>query len=153
MTLGATAASAAFRLSLHPGRSIPRVIRGLDYTTADATTESPDLGEFCALGLQLGSSAVSAPHEPLTDWASTADRWYYLDQLIFEVVNAQNVAGTISYIARNDALSRKIDTRQAERNSTAADLHLWFTTQVPSTVYTTGALFGCASTQVLVQVP
>jgi len=153
LTIGGTGASADLMMTLHPGETIRRVILGLDYTIGDTTNEYTDLGEFCALGLQLGSSAVSAPHEPLTDWASTADRWYYLDQLIFEVVNAQNVAGTISYIARNDALSRKIDTRQAERNSTAADLHLWFTTQVPSTVYTTGALFGCASTQVLVQVP
>src|SRR5690242_21842039 len=92
MTIGATGASADLMMTLHPGETIRRVILGLDYTIGDTTNEYTDLGEFCALGLQLGSSAVSAPHEPLTDWASTADRWYYLDQLIFEVVNAQNVA-------------------------------------------------------------
>lgn len=153
LTIGATGASADLMMTLHPGETIRRVILGLDYGIFDSTNEYTDLGTFCALGLQLGSSAISAPHEPVTDWASTADRWYYLEQMIFEVVNAQVVAGVTSYIARNNATTRAIDTRNNQKNSTAADEHLWLTTQVPSQVYTTGSLFGSGSTQVLVEVP
>lgn len=140
-------------MTLHPGETIRRVILGLDYWVDDTTNEYTDAGAVCALGLQLGSSAISAPHEPLTDWASVADRWYYLDQMILTVVNQQVFAGSVSYIARNDYRSRHIDTRNNERNNTAADLHLWLTTQVPVGVYTTGTLVGSASTQVLVLVP
>src|SRR5690348_15371023 len=125
LTIGATGASADLMMTLHAGETIRRVISGLDYIIFDTTNEYTDLGTFCAFGLQLGSSAISAPHEPVTDWASTADRWYYLEQMIFEVVNAQVVAGVVSYIARNGPTTKAIDTRNNQKNSTAGDLHLW----------------------------
>lgn len=153
LTIGGTGASGDLMMTLHPGETIRRVILGLDYTFGDTTNEYTDIGEFSAIGLMLDSSAVSAPAEPITDWASVAERWYYLEEMIFEVVNAQVVAGVVSYIARNNATTRHIDTRNSQRNSTGADLHLWLTTQIPSAIYTTGTPFACASTQVLVQVP
>lgn len=153
MTFGATGVSADLMLTLHPGECLERLILDFDYGIFDTTNEYTDLGTFCASGVTFGTSAVSSPATPIIDWASTSPRWYRLDQMIFEVVNAQVVAGTTSYIARNNEHSRHVDTRQKLTNRLSVDQFMWFTTAVPSQVYTTGSLFGSASAQCLILVP
>lgn len=152
MTFGTAGVSADLVLTLQPGETLLRTIVTMDYWFDSTTTEYLDAGADCAWGLDFGTSNVSAPRTPVTDFSSITSRWVYLDQLIFDVTNAQVVAGSTSYIARCDHRNRYTDIRTQFANSLAVAQYCWLTTQVPSIIYSNASLYGSFSVQGLVMV-
>jgi len=152
LSFGTAGVSADLMLTLQPGETLLRTIVTLDYTIDSTTAEYIDIGQTMAWGLDFGTSNVSAPRTPLTDFSSIAERWVYIDQLICEVVNQQNIAGSVSYIARNEPRNRYTNIQTQFRNDLAVAQYCWLTTQVPSAVYSNASLFASASVQGLVMV-
>lgn len=150
MSFGTAGVSADLVLTLQPGETLLRTIVTMDYWIDSTTAEYIDAGVDCAWGLDFGTSNVSAPRTPVTDFSSITQRWVYLDQLIFDVTNAQVVAGSTSYIARCDQRNRYTDIRTQFANSLAVAQYLWFTTQVPSAIYSNSVQVGSFSVQGLI---
>lgn len=150
LSFGTTGTSADLVFTLQPGDTLLRAIVTLDFWIDSTTTEYVDGGVACAWGLDLGTSNVSATRYPLVDFQSTSPRWVYIDQLIFDVVNQQVVAGSVSYIARNSERTRYTDTDAQHKNTLTVAQYGWLTTQVPSQVYSNASLFATASTQALI---
>lgn len=150
LSIGSAGTSADLVFTLQPGDTLQRAIVSLDYWIDSTTVEYLDAGATLAWGLDLGTSNVSATRYPLADFMDTTTRWVYIDQMILDVVNAQNVAGTISYIARSSERNRYTDTDAQFRNDLTVPLYGWLTTQVPSGIYSNASLFGSAATSALI---
>ena len=150
LSIGTAGTSADLVFTLQPGDTLLRAIVTMDYWIDSTTTEYVDGGIATAWALDLGASNVSATRYPLVDFADISSRWVYIDQMIFDVVNQQVVAGSVSYIARNSERNRYTDTDAQFKNNTTGPLYGWLTTQVPTQVYSNASLFASASTQALI---
>jgi len=150
MSFGAAGVSADLVMTLNPGQTLLRTIVTMDYWLDSTTAEFLDAGVDCAWAVDFGTSNISATRTPVTDFSDITTRWLYIDQLIFDVVNAQDVAGSVSYIARCDARNRYTDVKTQWLNDTAANQYLWFTTQVPSAIYSNATLVGSMSVSGLI---
>lgn len=110
------------------GSTILRTIITFDWWMNSTTAEFVEIGLAIPYGFGLGTSNTAPDNHPFTDWAATGtpNVWMYLDQMGTVEQFAQDVAGTIQYVVKNDTTSRHIDTRTQRKNTTAADLYLWF---------------------------
>lgn len=122
-------------LTLQPGETLLRTVVSFDFWIDSTTTEWLDAGVFCAWALDFNTSATSFARNPTNDWSGISQRWYYIDQMIFEVVNAQVIGGSTSYVARNNARSRYTNIENQWRNDTGAAQYLWWLADAPPPIY------------------
>lgn len=116
-------------MAIIPANStVLRTIVTFDWWMNSTTAEFVEIGEPIAYGVSLGSSSTAPDYHPYTDFAATGspNGWLYLDQMGTVEQFAEDVAGTIQYVVKNDTTSRHIDTRTQRKNDTGAARYLWF---------------------------
>lgn len=113
---------------LPAGSTIRRSIITFEWWMNSTTAEFAEIGLSIPYGLSIGTSSTAPDYKPFDQWSATgpADKNYYLDQMGTVEQFAQDVAGTIQYVVKNDTTSRHIDTRAQRKNYSASAEYVWF---------------------------
>ena len=107
------------------GQTLQRSVIGIDAFINTTTAQFVDAGFPHAWGMYLTPTPGGDDRRPLRDANAASPRWIYWDQLHWDVLVAETIAGSTSYIARNSAESKRTDTRTNYLNDTGGDLHIY----------------------------
>lgn len=125
-----------FPLAILPaGDTLLRSVIGIDAFLSSTTDQFGDAGFPHAWGMYATPTPGGDVRHPIANASATSPRWIFWDQLHWDVLVAQTIAGSTSYIARNSAESKRNDTRIQLLNDTASDWYIYLGVEAnPSTL-------------------
>ena len=123
---GSTALWQQTQLGILPnGQTLQRAIVGMDAFVSSTSEQFGDAGFVHAWGMYLTPTPGGDDRRPIRDANASSPRWYFWDQLHWDVLVAETIAGSTSYIIRNSEESKRTDTRTNYLNDTGGDLHIY----------------------------
>lgn len=116
--------------ALFPNQSVRRIILGMNQAIGSTQTTFLDQGVRFAFGVSVGTSPTAPPGYPLDNANTAGLRWLYWDQVQYDPINAQVIAGQTSYLARNTERSQYVDiANPRHRNVGTTNEYLWWSFQ------------------------
>ena len=139
--------------TLQPGETLLRSIISQDTWLQSSTNAFYDAGAKAAWGLIPGDQSNQPPYLPLDSFGQDAIPWLYTDQIIFNQQNFSDIAGSISYIARNWEHGRYTDTSRQYRVPGTTPKYLWLCQQFDPVYASQGVVISSAAASFLIMGP
>lgn len=117
------------------GDSLIRSVIGLDVFLSSTSEQFGDAGFTHAWGMYATPTPGGDVRHPIANADATSPRWLWWDQLHWDVLVAQTIAGATSYIARNSAESKLVSVETNLLNDTTSDWYVYLGVEAnPSTL-------------------
>lgn len=118
-----------------PGDTLMRSVIGIDAFIQSSSEQFGDAGFTHAWGMYATPTPGGDVRHPIANADATSPRWIWWDQLHWDVLVAETIAGSTSYIARNSAESKRTDTRTQLLNDTTSNWYVYLGVEAnPSTL-------------------
>lgn len=120
---------------LPPGDTLIRSTISIDAFLQSSSEQFGDAGFTHAWGMYLTTTPGGDVMHPIANADATSPGWIWWDQLHWDVLVAETIAGTTSYIARNSAESKRVESHTMRLNDSTSTQYIYLGVEAnPSTL-------------------